>query len=403
MSSTGKAVMPIQLSDRVNRISISSTLAVLMEAEKLKARGLDVVDFGPGEPDFPTPEHIKRAAIRAIEQNFTKYTATAGIAPLREAICAWHTAELGSHYAPSECVVSVGGKQTIFNAISSLIQSGDEVLIPSPYWVSFPDIVKYAGGTPVIVPTSAAQGFVLLASDVEKALGPRAKLLIVNSPNNPTGAVIPAEEFARILEVCRRRGVWLLSDECYSHFVYGNAKSFSAASLADSKPHVIIAGSCSKTFAMTGWRIGYVLAPEPLAAAMLKLQSQSTSNPTSIAQYAALEAMRGPMDSVATMLAEYSRRRERILAGLRAIPGITCDAPEGAFYAFANVAEHLRAGEDTAVLARELLEKERVVVVPGEAFGARGFLRFSYATSIERIEEGLRRLERFFKSREAGS
>jgi aspartate aminotransferase len=403
MSSTGKAVMPIQLSDRVNRISISSTLAVLMEAEKLKARGLDVVDFGPGEPDFPTPEHIKRAAIRAIEQNFTKYTATAGIAPLREAICAWHTAELGSHYAPSECVVSVGGKQTIFNAISSLIQSGDEVLIPSPYWVSFPDIVKYAGGTPVIVPTSAAQGFVLQASDVEKALGPRAKLLIVNSPNNPTGAVIPAEEFARILEVCRRRGVWLLSDECYSHFVYGNAKSFSAASLADSKPHVIIAGSCSKTFAMTGWRIGYVLAPEPLAAAMLKLQSQSTSNPTSIAQYAALEAMRGPMDSVATMLAEYSRRRERILAGLRAIPGITCDVPEGAFYAFANVAEHLRAGEDTAVLARELLEKERVVVVPGEAFGARGFLRFSYATSIERIEEGLRRLERFFKSREAGS
>jgi aspartate aminotransferase len=404
MSSAGEAMTPIQLTERINRIEMSPTLAVLMEAEKLKARGIDVVDFGPGEPDFPTPEHIKRAGIRAIEQNFSKYTATAGIAPLREAICAWHKAQLGSNYQPSECIVSVGGKHALFNTISSLIQSGDEVLIPAPYWVSFPDIVKYVGGRPIIVPTEASDGFRLRAAEVEKALGPRSKLLIVNSPNNPTGAVIPPDEFARIYEVCRRRGVWLLSDECYSHFVYGDAKPFSIASIPDSKPHVIIAGSCSKTFAMTGWRIGYALAPKPLVDAMLKLQSQSTSNPTSIAQHAALEAMRGPMDTVRTMLEEYARRRARILEGMRAIRGITCNAPDGAFYVFPNVSARIKNGAaDSAALAKQLLEREHVVVVPGEAFGAPGFLRFSYATSMERIEEGLRRLGHFFQTPEAGS
>jgi aspartate aminotransferase len=404
MSSAGEAMTPIQLTERINRIEVSPTLAVLMEAEKLKARGIDVVDFGPGEPDFPTPEHIKRAGIRAIEQNFSKYTATAGIAPLREAICAWHKAQLGSNYQPSECIVSVGGKHALFNTISSLIQSGDEVLIPAPYWVSFPDIVKYAGGRPIIVPTEASDGFRLRAAEVEKALGPRSKLLIVNSPNNPTGAVIPPDEFARIYEVCRRRGVWLLSDECYSHFVYGEAKPFSIASMPDSKPHVIIAGSCSKTFAMTGWRIGYALAPKPLVDGMLKLQSQSTSNPTSIAQHAALEAMRGPMDMVRTMLEEYARRRTRILEGMRAIRGITCNAPDGAFYVFPNVSARIKNGAgDSAALAKQLLEREHVVVVPGEAFGAPGFLRFSYATSMERIEEGLRRLGHFFQTPEAGT
>jgi aspartate aminotransferase len=395
---------PIQLTERINRIEVSPTLAVLMEAEKLKARGIDVVDFGPGEPDFPTPEHIKRAGIRAIEQNFSKYTATAGIAPLREAICAWHKAQLGSNYQPSECIVSVGGKHALFNTISALIQSGDEVLIPAPYWVSFPDIVKYVGGRPIIVPTDATDGFRLRAAEVEKALGPRSKLLIVNSPNNPTGAVIPPDEFARIYEVCRRRGVWLLSDECYSHFVYGDAKPFSIASIPDSKANIIIAGSCSKTFAMTGWRIGYALAPKPLVDAMLKLQSQSTSNPTSIAQHAALEAMRGPMDSVHLMLEEYARRRARILEGMRAIRGITCNTPDGAFYVFPNVSARIKNGAaDSATLAKQLLEREHVVVVPGEAFGAPGFLRFSYATSMERIEEGLRRLEHFFQTSEAGS
>ncbi len=393
----------MQLAERVNRISVSATLAVLLEAERYKARGIDVVDFGPGEPDFPTPEPIKRAAIRAIEQNFTKYTATAGIAPLREGIARWHAAQFGSSYSPAECIVSVGGKHAIFNAINALIEAGDEVLIPLPYWVSYPDIVKYAGGRPVFLTTSVADGFCLRAAQVAAALTAKTKALIVNSPNNPTGAVIPPDEFARIDELCRRRGVWLLSDECYSHFLYGSARPFSVAGIAGSKPHVIIFGSLSKTFSMTGWRIGYALAPQPLVDAMLKLQSQSTSNPTSIAQYAALEAVTGPMDSVAVMLAEYARRRARILEGLRAVRGVACTEPQGAFYVFPNVAARLNGAQDTTSLARQLLEREHVAVVPGEAFGAPGFLRISYATSLERIEEGLRRLERFFASAESAS
>jgi len=397
--------MTVQLAERVNRISVSPTMAVLTEAERYKARGIDVVDFGPGEPDFPTPEHIKRAGIRAIEQNFTKYTATAGILPLREAICNWHAAQFGSGYTPAECIVNVGGKHAIFNAINALIEPGEEVLIPAPYWVSFPDIVKYAGGSPVFVPTEAADGFCLRAAQVEAALSPKSRMLIVNSPNNPTGAVVPTDEFTHIYEVCRRRGVWLLSDECYSHFTYGATRPYSVASIPGSNSQLIIVGSLSKTFSMTGWRIGYALAPQSLVEAMLKLQSQSTSNPTSISQHAALEALRGPMDSVATMLAEYARRRARILEGLRAIPGVTCTEPDGAFYVFPNVAAKLRNGSapDTTALARQLLEREHVAVVPGDAFGAPGFLRISYATSIERIEEGLRRLGRFFASAESVS
>jgi aspartate aminotransferase len=387
----------IRLADRVNRISVSQTLVVMQEAERYKAKGIDVVDFGPGEPDFPTPEHIKQAAIRALEENRTKYTPTAGIPALRQAVCDWHAAQLGSSYEAAECIVTAGGKQALFNAICSLLNAGEEVLIAAPYWVSYPDIVKYAGGQPVIVPTRAEDGFCLRAAQLEKGLTPRTRMVIVNSPNNPTGAVIHREEFAAILEVCQRRGVWLLSDECYSHFTYGEARPFSISSLPGTKEHSIIAGSCSKTFAMTGWRVGYALAPRRLVEAMTKLQSQSTSNTTSIAQYAALEAMRGPMDSVATMLAEYGRRRERILEGLRAIPGVTCTAPEGAFYVFPNISAHLHeAMPDDAAVARQLLEQAHVAVVPGEAFGAPGHLRISYATSRERIEEGLRRLARFF-------
>jgi len=388
---------PIQLADRVNRIAVSPTMAVMAAAEQLKAKGVDVADFGAGEPDFPTPEHIKRAAIKALDENKTKYTATPGIAPLRQAICDWHAAQLRSSYQPAECIVTVGGKHAIFNAICSLVNSGDEVVIPAPYWVSYPDMVKYAGGKPVIVETSEADGFALQAVDLERAITPRTRIVIVNSPSNPAGAVIPNAEFEKILGVCQKKGVWLLSDECYSHFTYGDAKPFSIASVPNSKNRLIIAGSCSKTFSMTGWRIGYVLAPQPLVAAIGKLQSQSTSNPTSIAQYGALEALRGPMDSVVTMLAEYARRRERIVAGLRAIPGITCTAPQGAFYVFPNISAHYRPDmpNDTAV-AKALLDRAHTAVVPGEAFGAPGHVRMSYATSLDRIEEGLRRLERFF-------
>jgi aspartate aminotransferase len=387
----------VQLADRVNRISISPTAAVLAAAERYRAQGADLADFGPGEPDFPTPEHIVRAAIRALHEGRTKYTPTAGIGPLREAICKWHTAQFGSSYTVPECVVTVGGKHAIFNALCSLLGARDEVLIPAPYWVSYPDMVMYTGATPVPVMTDPSDGFRLRAEQVARAITPRTKLLIVNSPSNPSGAVVPADEFARIYEVCRAKNVWLLTDECYSHFIYGSEKPFSIASLPGTKPNIIVAGSLSKTFSMTGWRVGYALAPDQLISAMIKLQSQSTSNPTSIAQYAALEALTGPMDTVAAMLAEYSRRRDRIVSGLRAIPGVTCVEPGGAFYAFPSVAEHLRNGiADSTELAKQLLERQHLVVVPGDAFGTPGYLRISYATSIDRIEEGLRRLEKFF-------
>ena len=400
----------MHLTERINRIQISPTSAVLAEAEKLKARGVDVADFGPGEPDFPTPEHIKKAAIKAIEENKTKYTATGGIMPLREAICAWHKRELGSHYEPKECVVNVGGKHAIFNTMCALVQAGDEVIVPAPYWVSYPDIVKYAGATPVFVATRAKDGFAVKAADIEKAITPKTKMVIVDSPSNPTGGVVDADEFERILALCQKHKIWLMADECYSHFTYAPHKPFSIASVAGSKEHVVVVGSMSKTFAMTGWRIGYTLAPEPLIQASIKMQSQSTSNPASIAQYAALAAMTGPMDSVPLMLAEYAKRRTRIVEGLRAIPGVTCEWPGGAFYAFPNVSAHLANGSTHQALAKNCteltklsLDRAQVAVVPGEAFGAPGYLRLSYATSLERIEEGLRRLARFFSRAEAAA
>jgi aspartate aminotransferase len=393
-----KAEEVFELADRVNRISPSPTMVVLQAADQLKAKGIDVADFGAGEPDFPTPEHIKRAAVQALDENRTKYTPVPGIPALRQAICEWHARELGSSYQAAECMVNVGGKHTIFNAICSLINPGDEVVIPSPYWVSYPDIVKYAGGKPVILDTPAEDNFVLRAAALEKVITPRTKMVIADSPSNPSGAVIPPDEFAKVLAVCQRKDVWLLADECYSHFTYEEAKPFSIASIPNAKNgKLIIVGSMSKTFAMTGWRIGYALAPQPLIAAMTKLQSQSTSNPTSITQYAALAAMRGPMDSVPAMLAEYARRRERIVSGLREIPGVTCTAPKGAFYAFPNISAHYNAEmPNDMVVAKLLLGREHVAVVPGEAFGAPGFLRLSYATSMDRIDEGLRRMSRFF-------
>ena len=392
----------MQLAARVNRISISPTSAVLAAAEKLRAQGVDLADFGAGEPDFPTPEHIQRAAIRAMQAGYTKYTPTAGIGALREAICRWHAGQFGSSYAVPECVVTVGGKHAIFNAFCSLLSALDEVLIPAPYWVSYPDMVLYTGATPVPVRTEESDGFRLRAEEVSRAITPRTKLLIVNSPSNPSGAVVPSDEFVKIYEICREKKIWLLTDECYSHFVYGAEKPFSLASVPGTKPNIIVAGSFSKTFSMTGWRLGYALAPEPLISAMIKLQSQSTSNPTSIAQYAALEALNGPMDSVYQMLEEYARRRARIISGLRSIPGITCVEPGGAFYAFPNVATHLGNGiADTTVLCKQLLERQHLVSVPGDASGTPGHIRLSYATSVDRIEEGLRRLEKFFAMAEA--
>src|SRR3990170_616782 len=250
----------LKLAERVERISVSATLAVVQEAERLRAQGVDLVDFGPGEPDFPTPEAIKQAAIRALEENFTKYTPAAGTAELRSAACAWHRRELGSDYQPQECIITVGGKHGIFNTISALVERDQPVLIPVPYWVSFPEIVRYVGGQPVFVPTEEKNGFRLTAADLERAWVEGTRGVIVNSPNNPSGAVLEPEEWARILALCRRRGAWLLSDECYSHFVYQGAP-FSVASLPEAKAHLIVCASLSKTFAMTGWRPGFSPAP----------------------------------------------------------------------------------------------------------------------------------------------
>jgi len=397
----------VKLTDRINRIQVSPTAAVITAADQLKAKGVDVADFGPGEPDFATPDHIKQAAIQAIHDNKTKYTPTGGIMPLREAICGWHKRELKSNYEPKECVVSVGGKHSIFNVASVLVQAGDEVLIPAPYWVSFPDIIKYTGATPVYVQTSVEDGFAVRVEAIEKAITPKTRLLILNSPSNPSGGVTPPEEYEKILAVCKRHNVWLMGDECYSHFTYDPHKPFSIASAKDSKENVIIIGSVSKTFAMTGWRIGYALGPAALIQALIKLQSQSTSNPTSIAQYAALAAMTGTMETVPVMQAEYAKRRKRVVAGLNAIPGVKCGQPGGAFYAFPDVSAHLSGphalAKDTTELATLLLDKARVALVGGDAFGAPGYLRISYATSLDRIEEGLGRLDRFFSRAEAAA
>lgn len=398
--------MTIKFAERVNRIASSPTLAVLMAAAEYKARGIDVVDFGPGEPDFPTPDHIKRAAVQALEQNFTKYTASGGIFPLREAIARWHGTQFGSKYESGEAMFTAGGKHALFNALNALIESGDEVLVPVPYWVSYPDMVKYAGGVPIFLQTSVEDGFALRAAAVEQGIGPRTKMIIMNSPSNPSGAVIPSEEYERIMELCRRRDIWVLADECYSHFIYDGGKPFSIAKSASATPHVIVAGSLSKTFAMTGWRAGFALAPKPVIDAMTRLASQSTSNPSSITQKAALMALTSPMDTVAAMLVEYTKRRAHILAGLRAIPGISCAAPQGAFYMFPDVSKLLGrngAAGDTPALAKQMLETAHVALVAGDAFGAPGYVRISYATSMERIDEGLSRMAKFFAGAAAAS
>ena len=387
----------MQLSERISRISVSSTMAVMMEADRLRASGVDVVDFGAGEPDFITPQNIRQAAIRAVEAGFTKYTPTGGTGELKQAICDWHRQEFGTDYKPGEVLVTVGGKHAIFNTVSVLVNAGDEVVLPVPYWVSFRDIIQYAGGVPVFVPTDEQCGYRVRPEAIEQAVTPRTRLIIVNSPCNPSGAVVPPDDFRRIHEFAAGRGVVLLSDECYSHFVY-EGKPFSVGSLAGAKDSAVIVGSLSKTFAMTGWRIGYVLARTELIQAILKLQSHSTSNPTSIAQKAAVEALRGPQDSVREMGAEYRRRRDFIVEGLRSIPGVRCPMPAGAFYVYPNVGAFLGGDgrANTMDLAAKLLREAHVAVVPGEAFGTGEHVRISYATSIEELGRGVERMREFF-------
>ena len=388
------AINPI--AERISSISVSSTMKVSAEAERLRGEGVDVVDFGAGEPDFPTPDNIKQAAVRALEQNFTKYTAAGGTAELKKAVCERHALDFGTSYKPNECMITVGGKHVIFNLIQALVNPGDEVVIPVPYWVTYQDVVNYAGGKCVFVNTDEAQGFTLTAAMLEPHLTERTKLVIINSPSNPSGAVVDREEFEKIYRLTSARGIYLMTDECYCKFLY-DSEPFSIASLAGAKETVLVAGSLSKTYAMTGWRIGFGLVPPAIVQAMTKLQSHSTSNPCSISQKAAVEALRGPQESVGIMLAEYRRRRDFVVAQLRAIPGVLCNEPQGAFYVYPNVSVAIgRNGiANTLVLAERLLQEASVAVVPGEAFGTDRHVRISYATSMTELARGLDRIHDF--------
>jgi len=384
------------VSENVARMQSSATMAAMAAAEALRASGANVCDFGPGEPDFDTPDNIKQAAERAMRAGRTKYTASAGIRELQRAIIDLYRGDFGVEYQPSEVMATAGGKQAIFNAGVTLLNPGDEALIPKPYWVTFPEIAVFAGAKPVFIETEET-AFVLTVDQVERAITPKTKLLILNSPSNPSGRVLPPAEFRKIMELTSERGIYVISDECYLRFVYPPAEVFSAASLpAELRSRLCIAGSFSKTYAMTGWRVGYALAPAEWTKAMLKVQGHSTSNTNSIAQWAAVEALTGSQESVGIMLAEYTKRRAWLLNALREIPGFKCSEPEGAFYAFPDVRGCLTKDLKTSGdFAQRLLEEEHTVVTDGAGFGAEGYIRISYATSMEQIQEGIQRIKRF--------
>ncbi|HKP84958.1 MAG TPA: pyridoxal phosphate-dependent aminotransferase [Blastocatellia bacterium] len=380
-------------SSYVSDMEVSSTLAVLMEAERLRAEGVDIVDLGAGEPDFPTPRNVKDAAERAIEKNFTRYTATGGIAPLRKAVVEMMHRDFGADYEPSQVIVTMGGKQAIFNAMATLLNPDDEVLIPSPYWVTFPEIAKFLRARSVFVDTEPNK-FLLTAETVRDSVGPRTRLLIINSPNNPTGRIIPPGEFRKIVEVAAERNVWVISDECYLYFAYPPASPFSAGQLPEElRARVMICGSFSKSHAMTGWRLGFGLGPNPWIQAMLKVQSHSTSNANSVTQMAAIEAAMGQQESVHSMIAEYKRRRDWLVPALNGVEGIECAMPEGAFYVMPDVRRLFDGRVNTsAEFAKLLLDEARVVVTAGSAFGMEGYIRISYANSMEMLHEGVSRI-----------
>jgi aspartate aminotransferase len=383
------------VSENVAQMKASSTLAAMQAAENMRAAGIDVVDLGAGEPDFDTPQNIKDAAVEAMRAGQTKYTPTAGTRKLQQAIIDFYQTKFGAGYERSEVMATAGGKQAVFNAVVSLVNPDDDVLIPKPFWVTFPEIVTFARGRSVLIETEA-NDFVLTADMVREAITPRTRVIILNSPSNPSGRVIPPAEFERIMEIVAERDMYAISDECYLRYVYPPAEVFSAASLPIRlRSRLCIAGSFSKTYAMTGWRVGYSLANAEWTRAMLKVQGHSTSNTTSIAQAAAAEAMNGPQESVATMLSEYTRRREWLLPALNEIPGLRCPQPEGAFYAFPDVRGCLKGRLRTSAdFVNELLEKEQTVVTDGAGFGADGFIRISYATSMDRLQEGVKRIKR---------
>jgi aspartate aminotransferase len=384
-------------SDRIGRIEISATMAVTAEAARLRAQGAKLVDFGAGEPHFATPQHIKDAAIEAIQANFTRYTVVSGVPELRQAIVERHAADFGSAYTPEEAIFTTGGKLALFNAIQILVDHGDEVILPVPYWVSFKDIVQYAGGKVVYLQTDEADNFRVTADAIEAAITPKTKAIILNSPSNPSGAVVSPADLERIVRLAHERGIWLLLDECYVYLQYTGAL-VSGGSFTDAKEHLVVLGSLSKTYAMTGWRAGFALAPKPVISAMTKLQSQSTSNTASFVQKAGIAALRGSQDCVSEMRADYLKLRDKILGRLAEIPGITCTKPDGAFYVYPNVSSYLgKAGVPSGMeLSKRLLHEAHVVTVPGEAFGTDQHIRLSYATSHDDVEEGVTRMKAFF-------
>ncbi|HEX3967992.1 MAG TPA: pyridoxal phosphate-dependent aminotransferase [Edaphobacter sp.] len=385
--------------DRIGRIEVSATMAITAAALKLKSEGVPLSDFGAGEPHFSTPRHIKDAAIEAIEKNFTRYTNVAGIPEVRKAVVDRHACDFGSNYAPDECVFTTGGKLALFNAIQVLVDHGDEVILPVPYWVSFKDIIQYAGGKIVLVESKEDENFRITAKMIEAAITPKTKAIILNTPSNPSGAVMAPEDLEAIVRLAHKNGIYVLLDECYVYLNF-TGEIVSGGSFTDCKEHIIVLGSLSKTYAMTGWRAGFALGPKPIIAAMSKLQSQSTSNTASMVQRASIAALTGSQACVAEFRADYIKLRDQMLAGFKTIPGLTCTVPQGAFYVYPNVSRFLGKGgiKSATELAAKLLSEAHVVVVPGEAFGTSEHIRLSYAVSHDVVDEGVKRMRDYFAS-----
>ncbi|MBI5443581.1 MAG: pyridoxal phosphate-dependent aminotransferase [Deltaproteobacteria bacterium] len=388
------------LSRRAQEIKPSATLAITAQAKQMQAQGIDVIGFGAGEPDFPTPAHVVAAAAEALRQGDTRYTPVGGTAELKNAICHAFARDYGLTYAPSEVTASCGAKHTLFNCFLALLDEGDEVVIPAPYWLSYPEQVQFAGGTPVVVNTSEEDGFRLRPEALEAALSGRTKILVLNSPSNPTGSMYTAADLAALAEVLRGRDVLVVSDDIYHKLTYNGGRFASLLEVApDLRERTVVVNGVSKTYAMTGWRIGYAAGPRKIIAAMEDIQSQSTSNPTSFAQKGAAAALLGSQDSVAEMLSAFAERRRFLVEALNAIPGVRCSAPEGAFYAFPNVSSlYGRCSprsveiQDSLAMSSYLLDEARVAVVPGGPFGSEDHIRLSYATSMDAIREGVRRM-----------
>ncbi len=393
-----------KLADRTKLIKPSVTLAIAAKAGKLRSEGVDVVNFSAGEPDFDTPDHIKAAAIEAIRRGMTKYTDVKGIEPLREAIAQKYQRDYGLTYRKEDVLVSCGAKHSLYNVLQAVVGPGDEVVIPAPYWVSYSDMALLAGGVPKLIATDETTGFRMKPEQLEAAITPQTRVVLLNSPCNPTGASYDRNELLNITRVLEKRECLILSDDIYEKIVYDNFQVHNIVALNSAlRDRTIIINGVSKTYAMTGWRIGYALGPADVIAAAAKIQSQSTSNPTSIAQAAALEAIRGPQDEVVTMVREFEKRRNVIVDRLNAVQGLRCLKPQGAFYVFPNIAALLGKignGKKLAApcdVADYLLEQAKVAVVPGEDFGSGEHIRLSYATSLADIERGCKRIDEAVK------